>query len=201
MSIARSVLTTPSTILATAACAASSSLPTRAAKRCSTRCSTRTECSVSAEEQQWLRAPGRRRRRRPIAIDAGDIDDRGRGRPAARRHRRGAGADRRGGDIDAGETTSTPGRRGERRRRRDAPGVVSEDAQPPLPMTRAETARTTTVTQLWDSGNLLPAFIRSWRRAAAAASMTRQYGRTGLTYCTVVGCSGQEQSHMQKEAG
>ena len=30
---------------------------------------------------------------------------------------------------------------------------------------------------------------------------TRQYGRTGLTYCTVVGCSGQEQSHMQKEAG
>src|SRR5438094_5256941 len=54
MSIARSVLTTPSTILATAACAASSSLPTRAAKRCSTRCSTRTECSVSAEEQQWF---------------------------------------------------------------------------------------------------------------------------------------------------
>src|SRR2546428_1496529 len=39
---------------ATAACAASSSLPTRAAKRCSTRCSTRTECSVSAEEQQWF---------------------------------------------------------------------------------------------------------------------------------------------------
>src|SRR5947208_245747 len=33
---------------------ASSSLPTRAAKRCSTRCSTRTECSVSAEEQQWF---------------------------------------------------------------------------------------------------------------------------------------------------
>src|SRR5437773_9162889 len=30
---------------------------------------------------------------------------------------------------------------------------------------------------------------------------SRQYGRTGLTYCTVVGCSGQEQSHMQKEAG
>ena len=26
----------------------------RAAKRCSTRCSTRTECSVSAEEQQWF---------------------------------------------------------------------------------------------------------------------------------------------------
>src|SRR5437899_874757 len=54
MSIARSVLTTPSTILATAACSASSSLPTRAAKRCSTRCSTRTECSVSAEAQQWF---------------------------------------------------------------------------------------------------------------------------------------------------
>jgi hypothetical protein len=29
----------------------------------------------------------------------------------------------------------------------------------------------------------------------------RQYGRTGLTYCTVVGCSEREQSHMQKEAG
>jgi hypothetical protein len=29
----------------------------------------------------------------------------------------------------------------------------------------------------------------------------RQYGRTGLTYCTVVGCSRWEQSHMQKEAG
>src|SRR5215831_8319404 len=30
---------------------------------------------------------------------------------------------------------------------------------------------------------------------------SRPYGRTGLTYCTVVGCSGWEQSHMQKEAG
>ncbi len=127
----------------------------------------------------------RRRRRRPIAStpgrrhrrrgDVGNVDvgpsHRGRGRPAARRHRRGAGADllprvpgaprvragpshrhaRRAagdrepayggikpgdalpsevdprrerlphdkplGDIDAGETTSTPGRRGERRRR------------------------------------------------------------------------------------
>ncbi len=35
----------------------------------------------------------------------------------------------------------------------------------------------------------------------AESRRPRQYGRTGLTYCTVVGCSGQEQSHMQKEAG
>ena len=35
----------------------------------------------------------------------------------------------------------------------------------------------------------------------SAAQGPRQYGRTGLTYCTVVGCSGWEQSHMQKEAG
>jgi hypothetical protein len=31
--------------------------------------------------------------------------------------------------------------------------------------------------------------------------ISRQYGRTGLTYCRVVGCSRREQSHMQKEAG
>jgi len=39
------------------------------------------------------------------------------------------------------------------------------------------------------------------RLAVLLDPVTRQYGRTGLTYCRVVGCSGWEQSHMQKEAG
>src|SRR5262249_24381380 len=30
---------------------------------------------------------------------------------------------------------------------------------------------------------------------------SRSYGWTGLTYCTVVGCSEPERSHIQKEAG
>src|SRR5438034_11127884 len=41
-----------------------------------------------------------------------------------------------------------------------------------------------------------------WRKCQhrSESGHSRQYGRTGLTYCTVVGCSGWEQSHMQKEA-